>query len=152
MHNNAANDQEPDHYLYRLGELLCVFSDVSVNRNLHQEFSTDRQIEDGPNADRTKEPDKRGLLHMFDLMDVFVHGENDWEPAHKENQNTQEDEPIDWDDVVFQEESPRTHSAKPHEDREVEQHVDGRLQRVVHCLQAKPVTVFLSVSGRRHVS
>lgn len=83
------------------------------------------------------------MKEILDLVDVLVHREYIWQAAKEQNQNTQEDEAIYGNDVVLSELGPRANRTKPHEDGQIEKHIDCRLQRVVHGLQAEPVTARL---------
>lgn len=63
----------------------------------------------------------------FNLLDLPMHGVDDGQSAEKENQNPQEYESVDGDDVIVDEAGPRADCAEPHEYREIQKHVDGRL-------------------------
>lgn len=76
-----------------------------------------------------------------------MHGQNNRQAAKKEDQNTQRNESIDGYDVVVDKGSPGANGTEPHEDCQVEKHVDGGLERVVHGFQAEPVAVSFSVFG-----
>lgn len=141
MTYDAANDQEPDNNINSLRDSLCIFSDMTVDGDLEQEFSAHRQVERSSNANRPEETNERCLELVFDLADVFMHRKNDWNPTNKEDQNPQKDKPVDRDNIVMRKGCPWTDSTEPHENSQIQQHIDSRLQRVIQRSQAEPVTL-----------
>jgi hypothetical protein len=83
------------------------------------------------------------LSDLFDLWDIFVYSEHDGNAANKQNQDAKEEKSVDRDYIIVDKFWPGTHRAKPHEDRQVKQHIDSGLKRVVESFQAEPVTVLL---------
>lgn len=108
-----------------------ILSDDPVDLYEAEEVETDVQIEHGADADGAEETHEERLLLFFDLPDLPVEGEDDGEAAEEEDQDAEEDEAVDWDDVVVDEGRPGADGAEPHEDREIEEHVYCRLERVV---------------------
>lgn len=68
-----------------------------------------------------------------------MEGVDDGDAAEEEDEDTEEDESVDRDDVVVDEGGPGADGAEPHEDGEVEEHVDGGLEGVVEGFEAEPV-------------
>ena len=106
-----------------------------------EELAADVQVEHCTNANRAKKADHESLTRFFDLMDLLVHSKDDRKSTKKQNQDAQWYEPIDGDNIVVGKLVPRCDCTEPYEDRDIEQHINGRLQRVIKRLQAEPVAV-----------
>lgn len=155
MHNNGAYDQEPDHNFQYFVLLGRVSSFVSLVNDRSQEFPRDIEVENGTNANRAKEAHEGGVLPVLHLVDKLVKAKHHWQASKKENQDAQRNQSINWDHRIVNEFVPRAHGAcrcqhnakgsattrltKPHENCDVQQHVDCRLQAVVHGFESEPV-------------
>lgn len=100
--HNTADHQEPHYNIDGIHDLLGIFADLAVDCDFPEEFSADRKVEDSADADGSEKSNKCRVGNVLDLMDVFMHRKNDWHPANKQDQNAQENEAVDWDDVVVQ--------------------------------------------------
>lgn len=138
---NRTDRQKPHHHHDRLRQPRRILSLNTIHRHPSKELHTDIQIKHRTDADRTKEAHKERLLLLLDLLDSPVHGVDDGDTAEKEDEDAEEDEAVDGDDVVVDEGGPGADGAEPHEDGEVEEHVDRRLQGVVEGFEAEPVAV-----------
>lgn len=65
---------------------------------------------------------------MLDLADILVHCEDDRHPANEKDQDSQEDQAIDWDNIVVQEGGPWADGTEPHKDGQIQKHINGWLQ------------------------
>lgn len=100
--HNTANHQEPHDDIDGIHDLLGIFSDLAVNCDFPEEFSANRKVEDSADADGSEKSNECCMGHVLDLVDVFMHCEDDWHPAHKQDQNAQENQAVDRNDVVVQ--------------------------------------------------
>jgi hypothetical protein len=101
--HNTADHQEPHHDIDGIHDLLGIFSDLAINCDFPEEFPANGKVEDSANADGSEKSNECCVGYVLDLMDVFMHCEDDWHPANKQDQNAQENETVDRDDVVVQE-------------------------------------------------
>lgn len=115
---------------------------MTVDGDFKQELSAHRQIERSSDANRPEETNERCLELVFDLADVFVHRKDDWNPTNKKDQNSQKDKAVDRDDIVVRKRRPWADSTEPHEDGQVQQHIDCGLQRVIQRSQAEPIALY----------
>lgn len=76
-----------------------------------------------------------------------MHSEDDGWPAEKQYQDAQWDESVDGDDRRMRKEAPRANGTEPDEYRDIEQHIDGWLERVIHRLEAEPVIPSKRIAG-----
>lgn len=83
--------------------MLGVLADLAIDCDFPEEFSTNGEVEDSADADWAEESNKCCVRDVLDLMDVLVHREDDWHPANKQDQDSQENEAVDRNDVVVQE-------------------------------------------------
>ena len=122
-----------------LGETLYIRALLTLVCDLAQEFTTSIEVKDCRNTHGTEEADEEGLSPFFDLVDMFVHGEDDGQAAEYKDEDADKDESVDGNDVVVGKAIPRTYSAVPGEDGHIEEHIDGRLEGVIFCLEAEPI-------------
>lgn len=73
---------------------------MTIDRDLEQEFPTDRQVECSSNANWPEETNKSRLKLVLNLVDILVHRKDDWDSAHKKYQNPQKDKTVYRDYVV----------------------------------------------------
>lgn len=72
-----------------------------------------------------------------------MQSEDDGEAAEKEDQDSQGNQTVDWNNAVVSECGPGAYGAEPDEDADVEKHVDGGLEGVIFCFEAEPVAIKL---------
>lgn len=113
--------------------------------DLAEEFTTCIEIKDCGDAHGAEEADEEGLSPLFNLVDAFVHGEDNGKAAEQEDEDGDEDESVDRDNIVMREAVPGANSTVPGEDRHVEEHIDGGLEGIVFRLEAKPVACRWSI-------
>ena len=113
--------------------------------DLAEKFATCVEIKNCRDTHGAEEADEEGLSPLFDLMDVVVHGENNGNAAEQEDQDGEENESIDRDNTIMREAVPGANSTVPHEDGYVEEHINGRLEGIVFCLEAKPIACGWSI-------
>ena len=127
---------------------MCgVFTHVAVVFDLEQEFSGDVQVEDSGHADGAEISKEKCPAEVFDLVNAFLECEDHRKSAKQQNQDSERDEPVEWDDVVVGEQVPWTDSSEPHENAYIEQHVDSGLQRVILRLESEPIVPCENVPG-----
>lgn len=83
MNDYAANSKEPNDDREDFSKVCSVLTYNAVDGDGLEELETDVQVEDGRDADRTEEADEDGLAFLFDLVDEFVHREDNWEASVK---------------------------------------------------------------------
>lgn len=83
MDDDAADGEEPNDYVDDFSEMGRICALFAVYRDSLEELEGYVKIEDRGNADWTEETDEDSLAFFFDLVDEFVHGENDWETSTK---------------------------------------------------------------------
>lgn len=141
---NGADAKEPDDHVHDLHQILCVLPHLTIHLDLPQKLQTHIQIEDGADSNRAKEADEKCLTLLFNLGNVLVHGVNNrWTPK-QEHEDAKENQAVDRNDVVVSELGPWTDGTEPDEDCDVEKHVDCGLERVVHCFEAEPRSLYLA--------
>ena len=120
----AANSQEPNDHAEHIFQPLRIGSQYATFGDMPKELQTHVQIEDGADTNRAKEPNEQSLLLLLDLPNIRplegVQGKYNWQTAKKQNEDTKDDEPIDWNDVVMKKAAPGTDRAEPHEYRKIE--------------------------------
>jgi hypothetical protein len=72
-------------------------------------------------------------------MDTLMQCKDDRQTPQQQHQYSKRNQLVDGDNGRVGEKVPRADGAEPDEDGDVEQHVDGGLERVVHCFEAEPV-------------
>ena len=151
---NAADCDKPHDDVNGLRQRGHVRPNLPVHSEGVEELQCDVEVEDGRHADRAEEADKDGMAHLLDLRDVAVGRKHPRQAAEQQDQDAQRDEAVEGHDIVVEEARPGTHGAVPHEDADVEKHVDSWLERVVERLEAEPVVPGENVAGdeaREHV-
>ena len=113
-----------------------------------EEFTTCIEIKDCGNAHRAEEANEESLSPLFDLVDAFVHGENNGKAAEQEDENGHENESVDRDNITMREAVPWANSTVPDEDGHIEEHVDGGLEGIIFRLEAKPIADRWSIRPR----
>jgi hypothetical protein len=98
--NNATDNEEPNNDLNCVRDALCVCTDLAVDRDFPKILAANGEVEDRADADRSEEPDEGRLKQVLNLVDVFVHRENDGDAADEEDENSEENEAVERDDVV----------------------------------------------------
>lgn len=83
---DTAYHQEPHHDVDGVHDSLGIFSNLAVNGDFPEEFSADGEVEDSTNADWAEESNECCVGQVLDLVDVLVHGEDDWHPANQQDQ------------------------------------------------------------------
>lgn len=116
MPYNTAYCQKPYDNEHDLRQSFCVISNYAVLLDATEKLAANVQVEHCTNADRAKKADNESLARLLDLMNLFVHSEDDWKSAKKQNQYPQWDEAIDGDNVVVCKFVPRCDCTKPDED------------------------------------
>ena len=156
--NDAADCQEPDYDHHYFAQLLGVGTLHAVHSYLFEELEADVEVEDCGYAYRTEEAYEDGLVHFFDLVDKFMHSEDYWKTSRayqyhplnaaraslidlpeEENHNTERYQPVDRNDRIMIKHIPRANSTKPNENRQIEQHINRRLQGIIQRLKSKPI-------------
>ncbi len=74
-----------------------------------------------------------------------MHGEDNGKSAEYKDEDADKDESVNRNDIVVGKAIPRTYSPVPGEDRYIEEHVNGWLERVIFCFEAEPVTWVVSI-------
>lgn len=136
----AAYGEEPDYDGKHILQSCRVLSNYTVNLDLVQELKTDIEIEDGADTNRAKESDKQSLALLLDLPYIPMQSEDYWHTTEQKYKDTEENEPPRRNYIVVTKAGPRTDSPKPEKDRQIEQHINCRLQGIVQSFQTKPVT------------
>jgi len=113
--------------------------------DLAEEFTTCIEIENGGDAHGAEEADEEGLSPLFNLVDAFVHGEDDGKAAEHKDEDGDENESVHRDDVTMREAVPGADGTVPGEDGHVKKHVDGGLEGVVFRLEAEPIAFGWSI-------
>jgi hypothetical protein len=80
-------------------------------------------------------------------MDTFMHRKDDGQAPQQQHQYSERNQLVDGDNGRVGEKVPRAHGTEPDEDGDVEQHVDGGLEGVVHRFEAEPVVPCEGVAG-----
>lgn len=128
---HAANCNEPYDHIHDLAQLLSILPDDAVDCEFAEELQTDVEIEDSADANGSKEADEKRLAKLLDLMDFLVHCEHYRQAAKQEHKNAEGDQTVDGHHAVVSELIPRADGSEPHEDGDVEKHIDGRLKGVI---------------------
>ena len=111
--------------------------------NLAEEFTTCIEIKDCGNAHGPEEAHKESLSPLFNLVNRFVHGENNRKAAEQEDEDGHKNESVDRDNIIMREAVPGANSTVPDEDGHVEEHVDGGLEGIVFRLEAEPIACWV---------
>lgn len=138
---DTADGQKPNYNQHNFRQVFCIVSHDAISINAAEKLTTDVQVEDCANSNGAEEADNERLARLFNLMDLLMHSVDDGETTKEQDQYTQWYKSVDRNNVVVHKLVPRCDCSKPYEDRDVEQHINGRLQRVIESLQAKPVAV-----------
>lgn len=148
VYDDGADDQEPDDDVHDFGEALCVGALLAVDVDARpQVLEAHVEVEDCGDADGPEEADEEDLAPFPDLVNVLVHEEDDWWAPEEKDEDAEEDEAVDWYLGVVREGVPGANGAKPDEDGNVEQHIYGRLKRVVEGFLTEPVVPGEGVAG-----
>ena len=78
---DAADGQKPNHHGHNVLEPRSILSVLSMGIHLPQKFETDIKIEDGADADRTEESNKKSSPSLVNLFDMHMHCVDDRYPA-----------------------------------------------------------------------
>ena len=116
--------------------------------NLAEEFTTCVEIKDCGNAHGAEEANKESLSPLFNLVNPFVHGENNRKAAEQEDEDGNKNESVDRDNITMREAVPGANSTVPDEDGNVEEHVDGGLEGIVFRLEAEPIACWVVNSAQ----
>lgn len=113
--------------------------------DLAEEFTTCIEIKNCGDAHGAEEADEEGLSPLFNLVDAFVHSEDNGKPAEQEDEDGDENESIDRDNIIMREAVPGANSTVPGEDGHVEEHIDSGLEGIVFRLETKPIACGWSI-------
>ncbi|KAI4105159.1 MAG: hypothetical protein L6R37_002878 [Teloschistes peruensis] len=107
---------------------LGIRTDNSIYGNRVAEIHSGKKIEDGAHSNGSEKAGRKSLPFVLDLWKCLLQGEDERNASEQEDQDSQENQAVDWDDFIVCEGIPRSYGTVPHEDGEVEKHIDGWLQ------------------------
>lgn len=137
---NAADTQKPDNHIHDFAQVFRILTDFTILvLKRMQILKTNVEVEDSANTDGAKEANIEGLPLLLDLVDLLVHAPKNGRTSQEKNQYAEGNKAIDGDDVVVGEVVPGADGTEPDKYGDVEEHVDGWLEGVVHCFKAEPV-------------
>jgi hypothetical protein len=84
---DTAYHQEPHHHVDGVHDSLRIFSNLTVDGNLSEEFAADGEVEDSTDADWAEESNECCMGQVLNLVDVLVHRKDDRHPADQQDQN-----------------------------------------------------------------
>ena len=137
----TAYGEEPDNDINDLLQMCSIVPGFPIHCNRAESLLGDIQIEDSAHSNRAEETNEQSLLLLLDLWNLPMHGVDYGQTSDQEDENAQGDQSIDGDNIVACEFRPWADGTKPHEDGQIEKHVDGWLQRIVLRFQSKPIAV-----------
>lgn len=80
---------------------MGILSFFSIHRHMFEEVQTDVEVKDCANSDWTEEANENRLPCLLNLRNQTVYGEDERKTTEHQNENSKEDQPIDWDVIVM---------------------------------------------------
>lgn len=104
-----------------------------------KKFTTFIKIKDCEDVYKIKEVNEKDLLLFFNLMNVFMHNENNKKTMKQENENDDKNELIDRNNIIMRETILEINNIVLDKDKHVKKHIDNKLKEIVFRLKTKLV-------------
>lgn len=148
MQDDTAHDDKPHHKTQHLPQILRVLPHVPVRLDQMQEFHGHVQIKRRAHAYGPEVAHEYRVGYGLALPDLPGHQPHDGQSPEGEDQEPQHQQPIEGDAaMVMHEIGPRAHGAEPHENGQVDDHIDGRREAIRLRLRAVPVVPVEDIAG-----
>jgi hypothetical protein len=104
MNDDATDGKKPNNNTHYILESLRILSHGSSGRTIHsdvvQKVNAHVEVKDCRDANGTEEANKRCLVKVLNLWDVFMHSQNHRNAAEEKNEGSKKNEPIDGNHIV----------------------------------------------------